>query len=126
MGRAAISSEVMGYDITSFLPRAAPADPASVALPRDEGMTEASYYQTRSGSSDARALLEALDAVEHDGGVSGKGIGRYFTRDQIRDACRRLCLSYLDGCVTERPLRFIMQTAEALREDQPWVYIEFA
>ena len=116
----------MGYDITAFMPREAPADPTSPAVPRAEGMTQVNYYETPAGSSDARALLQALDAAEYDGEVSGIGIGRYFTRDQVGEACRRLCISYLDDRVTERPLRFIAQTAEVLHEDRPWVYIEFA
>src|SRR5688500_15200753 len=119
-----VAEEPVGYDIEAFLTRHPPADPADVASSDDLGDSIAELHMT-AGSRNARALFEALNATDHDGRVSGTGIGRYFSHDELRPAMRRLCQSYLDGRTTERTVRFLAQVIERLGPE-PWVYIEFA
>ena len=85
---------------------------------------EVAYLSMASRSPDAQPLFAALDAMMYDGKVSGTGIGRFFSDDQLRLAMRRLCQSYLEGRASERTVRFLAETIEKLHGD-PWVYIDF-
>lgn len=114
----------MGYDIEARRPLSPPADPLQPGMNGQVSEHVMAYLEMASHSPDARALFEALDAVEYDGIVSGCGIGRFFTNAQIRVSLRRLCAGYLENKVSERTLRFLAQVADAMH-DEPWVYIDF-
>ncbi len=65
----------------------------------------------------------------YDGRVSGIGIGRWFTREQIQLALRRLWLrQQMDkptGYTVRPAIRFLRTCLERLPADQEAVYIEF-
>jgi hypothetical protein len=115
----------MGYDITAYALKTAPVDLSAVCIPANELGFELAYLEMGSHSADARALFVALDASDHDGQVSGTGIGRCFARDQLEATLRCLCQGYVDGVVSARTLRFVAQVVERMA-DSPYVFIEFA
>jgi hypothetical protein len=74
-------------------------------------------------------LYEALDAQEYDGGVSGIGIGRWFTREQMQFALRRLWVRQrLDkpaGYTVRPAIRFLRTCLDRLPADRDVLYIDF-
>src|SRR4051794_23236444 len=78
-----INGEQMGHDIDAYLGLVAPTDLKQVASP-DELTDEIAELRGHWG------LYDVLDAQEYDGKVSGIGLGRWFSRDQLILALRRL------------------------------------
>jgi hypothetical protein len=140
----------MGHDITAYLGRVRPGDLGSAAGRHELGERIASLRRS-AGRRGAVALYAALDAERYDAGVSGVGIGRWFTRGQLHRAAERLWgrvdrsrvvpaeLRPPPGSLVElhygdvppeipapdRELEFVSDCLARLPADQDVVYIEF-
>jgi hypothetical protein len=72
---------------------------------------------------------EALGAEKYDGRVSGGGIGRWFTRDQLEQGLERLQVKQqalqLAGRTCRPAIEFFEACLSHLPPDQEWVYIDF-
>ena len=68
----------MGHEISAYVGTITPSDLESVATTEERGDQEIAYLPGRYG------LYEALDATFYDGKVSGIGLGRWFTCEQLR------------------------------------------
>lgn len=112
----------MGHDTTAYLGRIIPPDP-QMAASTDELGEEIAYLRGNYGQ------YEVLDAEEYDGRVSGIGIGRWFTRDQLRSGLERLRLKERTlepaGWTCQPAIAFLETSVDRLPPDQEWVYINF-
>ena len=112
----------MGHDTRAYLGRAAPSEPhkaaSSTVLTEEIAYLPGNYWQ-----------YEALGAEEYDGRVSGIGIGRWFTRDQITSGLERLRSKELVlapvGRSCKPAITFFEKCLDHMPIDQTWVYIDF-
>jgi hypothetical protein len=112
----------MGHDTTAYLGRQIPLEP-HMAASADELGAEIASLRGNYGQ------YEALGAEMYDGRVSGGGIGRWFTRNQLEQGLERLRVKQqtLEPAVrTCRPaIEFFETCLSHLSPDQEWVYIDF-
>ena len=114
----------MGYDITAYIPKESPTDPLSWASSESLGRKIA-FVELGPYDPEAHELLRVLRATDYDGEVSGTGIGRYFTKQEIEIALTELCGGFQRHRKNARVLRFVAQIMEAVL-NEPWVYIDFS
>ena len=112
----------MGHDTTAYLGGIIPTDPQSAASSNERGEKIAHLR----GHYD---LYEVLDAEEYDGRVSGIGIGRWFTRDQLRTGLERLRLKEQaldsDDWTYQPAIAFLETCLDRLPSTRDWVYVDF-
>jgi len=112
----------MGHDIGAYVGTIVPDDLESVAA-ADECGEEIAYLRGSYG------IYEALDATSYDGKVSGIGIGRWFTREQLRTAEQRLIAQQAEwqkkGWSCEPAIRFVRTCLERLPPERDVCYIDF-
>ncbi len=77
----------MGHDTTAYIGTTQPTDLRSAAS-LSELAEEIAEMEGNWG------VYEALDAQRYDGKVSGIGLGRWFTRAQLREGVRRLWIEH--------------------------------
>jgi hypothetical protein len=112
----------MGHDIYAYIGTITPSDPRIVASPDERG-EEIAYLRGSYG------IYEALDATFYDGKVSGIGIGRWFTREQLQIAEQRLVAQQIEwqkhGWSCEPAIQFIRTCLEKLPTHRDMCYISF-
>ena len=113
----------MGHDISAYIGTITPGELESVATVDERGDEEIAYLRGHFG------IYEALGATFYDGKVSGIGIGRWFTREQLRVAEQRLVAQQAawreKGCSCEPAIQFIRTCLERLPPNRDVCYIEF-
>jgi hypothetical protein len=113
----------MGYDLAAHIPNIAPEDPRQV-IGTEDLSAEFAHLRMGAHSGDAAHVFAALDASSYDGKVSGTGIGRCFSAEEVNEGLRRLCALYAAGITSARTVRFVAEVAERAAYE-PWVYIDF-
>jgi hypothetical protein len=112
----------MGHDTTAYLGRIVPMAP-EMAASRAELGEQIAHVRGDYGQ------YEALDAQMYDGRVSGIGIGRWFTREQLLRGLEWLRINDREiepNLWTCRPASRFLETCLAkLPPDQEWVYVDF-
>ena len=113
----------MGHDISAYVGTITPRDLQNVATAEERGKEEIAYLRGNHG------IYEALDATFYDGKVSGIGIGRWFTRQQLQVAEQRLVAREVElaknGWSCEPAIQFIRTCLERLPPDRNVCYIDF-
>ena len=114
----------MGHDISAYLGPVDPADPL-VELENADDLPETAYLRRSAFEPLRHTLYEVLDTEEYDGGVSGLGAGRWFSRDQFQAALVRLRQRLGEGWQVQPEIDFVQECLAALPPNRTSVFIIF-
>jgi hypothetical protein len=113
----------MGHDTSAYIGTITPSDLESVATAEERGDEEIAHLRGNYN------IYEALDATFYDGKVSGIGIGRWFTREQLKLAEQRLVAQQVEcqknGWSCEPAIQFVRTCLERMPPDRTVLYIDF-
>ncbi|HZZ81923.1 MAG TPA: hypothetical protein VFE62_25715, partial [Gemmataceae bacterium] len=114
----------VGHDIGAYLGDADPADP----LEELEGWHElpgVAYLRRNSWDPLCHTLYEVLDVEEFAGSHSGKGIGRWFDRDDLEIGVAELLVRLAAGQDVRPEIDFLRASLAALPEGRASLFLGF-
>lgn len=114
----------MGHDISAYIGDTDPSDPFEY-LDGWPDRPEVAYLRRGAYNPLRHTLYEVLDAQEFDGDVSGVWAARWFNRERMRLALRRLWLRWREGTKVKPEIRFVQACLDSLPANRDWVFVTF-